>query len=80
MWAKANDRLDMKGKQSVSLVVPVLNEEATLPNMFAHLKSLDPPPHEIIFVDGRSSDRCSCLHPSCTQHAYATRVDRPSPK
>ncbi|MFZ1743125.1 MAG: glycosyltransferase [Pontixanthobacter sp.] len=44
---------------SVGLVMPVLNEEAALPAMFAVLAALDPQPAEILFVDGGSSDR-SC--------------------
>lgn len=38
----------------LSVVMPTLNEEENLPNVFAHLPSAL---HEFIVVDGRSSDR-----------------------
>lgn len=61
-WVEKNSR-DPVGAGSVSLVVPVLNESTTLPDLFQHFASLDPQPHEIIFVDGRSTDGCaSSIH------------------
>ncbi len=42
---------------SVSLVIPVLDEERALPVLAERLARLDPPPAEIILVDGGSSDR-----------------------
>lgn len=47
------------GAAATALIIPVLNEEGTLPEMLAHLRTLQPPPAEIIFVDGGSTDRCS---------------------
>jgi rSAM/selenodomain-associated transferase 2 len=41
---------------SVSLVVPVLNEEKALPALVAALAALDPPPGEVLLVDGGSED------------------------
>jgi rSAM/selenodomain-associated transferase 2 len=46
----------LKGKK-VSIIIPVLNEEHYLPQVLSHLKKLDPPPFEIIAVDGGSKDR-----------------------
>jgi cellulose synthase/poly-beta-1,6-N-acetylglucosamine synthase-like glycosyltransferase len=47
----------------VSLVIPVLNEERSIPVLLEHIRTLQPPPHEVIFVDGGSSDRhVSPLH------------------
>ena len=47
--------------QKVSIVIPTLNEEKTLPDLFANLDSLDPKPDEVLFVDGPSKDETSCL-------------------
>jgi glycosyltransferase involved in cell wall biosynthesis len=41
---------------STSIVVPVLDEEATLPVLIERLAGLDPRPAEIVMVDGGSSD------------------------
>lgn len=41
---------------AVSLVVPVLNEEKALPALVAALAALDPPPAEVVLVDGGSGD------------------------
>jgi rSAM/selenodomain-associated transferase 2 len=41
---------------AVSLVVPVLNEEQALPALIAALAALDPPPGEVLVVDGGSED------------------------
>lgn len=43
-------------EQSVSLVVPVLDEEKSLPALITQLGTLDPPPAQIIVVDGGSTD------------------------
>lgn len=40
----------------VSIVIPVLDEAAALPRLARHLSILDPPPAEVIVVDGGSSD------------------------
>lgn len=40
----------------VSIVVPMLNEEAALPALVDHLAKLDPAPLEVLAVDGRSED------------------------
>ena len=42
--------------EGVTVVVPVLDEEKTLPAFIANLEALDPPPHEVIVVDGGSAD------------------------
>ena len=41
---------------SVSIIVPVLNEEKEIHKTVQYLRSLDPPPLEIIVVDGGSTD------------------------
>ncbi|MBX7497065.1 glycosyltransferase [Qipengyuania sp. 6B39] len=41
---------------SVSIVVPVLDEEAALPALIAHLAALEPQAAEILLVDGGSGD------------------------
>jgi rSAM/selenodomain-associated transferase 2 len=40
----------------ISLIVPTLNERAYLPDALANLNSQDPPPDEILVVDGGSED------------------------
>jgi Glycosyl transferase family 2 len=45
------------GSAEVSIVVPVLNEETNVKNICGHLQQLQPPPREVIFVDGGSTDR-----------------------
>lgn len=40
----------------VSIIVPTLNESKIIADTVAYLRSLDPPPHEIIVVDAKSSD------------------------
>lgn len=46
---------------AVSLVVPVLNEEKALPALIEALAALDPPPGEVLVVDGGSEDRTCAL-------------------
>lgn len=41
---------------SVSVIIPTLNEEHTLPQVLGRLRELDPQPDEIIVVDGGSED------------------------
>jgi rSAM/selenodomain-associated transferase 2 len=45
----------------VSIIIPTLNEEKILPELFKNLETLNPQPHEIIFVDGPSKDETSCM-------------------
>ena len=47
--------------QNVSIIVPTLNEEKILPELFANLESLDPQPLEVIFIDGPSKDGTSSI-------------------
>ncbi len=46
---------------AVSIIIPTLNEEKTLPEAFANLEELDPPPLEIIVADGVSKDNTTVL-------------------
>lgn len=41
----------------VALVIPVLDEERALPALVEVVRALDPPPAEVIAVDGGSTDR-----------------------
>jgi len=41
---------------TLSIIIPTLNEEQALPATLASLAKLSPAPHEIIVVDGASSD------------------------
>ena len=40
----------------VSVIVPALNEADELPGTLAHLRTLDPPPGEVVVADGGSED------------------------
>ena len=42
---------------ALSIIIPALNEEDTLPATLANLARLTPPPHEIILADGGSRDQ-----------------------
>ena len=41
---------------SVALVIPVLDEAKALPALVERLAALDPPPADILMVDGGSAD------------------------
>ena len=41
---------------TLSIVIPTLNEEHSLPRTLSHLRALDPAPDEIVIADGGSSD------------------------
>ncbi|VVS99195.1 Glycosyltransferase [Erythrobacter sp. EC-HK427] len=42
---------------STSIVIPMLNEAKALPALIRHIAALDPPPLEVVAVDGGSADR-----------------------
>lgn len=44
------------GAPGVALVIPVLDEEKALPALVEVVRALDPPPAQVIVVDGGSSD------------------------
>ncbi len=48
-------------QNNISIVIPTLNEEKILPNLFLNLEELHPKPYEIIFVDGCSKDETACM-------------------
>jgi cellulose synthase/poly-beta-1,6-N-acetylglucosamine synthase-like glycosyltransferase len=52
-------------KKRVSIIIPVLNEEGSLPGLFVALNELDPQPSQIIFVDGGSTDRHAPFAHAC---------------
>ncbi|MHA7819783.1 MAG: glycosyltransferase [Erythrobacter sp.] len=41
----------------ITILVPTYNEEEALPATISALRTLDPPPHEVLLVDGGSTDR-----------------------
>ncbi|MEL7481250.1 MAG: glycosyltransferase, partial [Pseudomonadota bacterium] len=43
--------------ETVSIIIPALNEERALPETLKRLAELSPEPDEIILVDGASADR-----------------------
>ncbi|MGB3166600.1 MAG: glycosyltransferase, partial [Alteraurantiacibacter sp.] len=42
---------------SVSIVIPMLEEERALPALLVHIAALDPAPLEVVAADGGSTDR-----------------------
>jgi glycosyltransferase involved in cell wall biosynthesis len=46
---------------AVALVIPTLNEATTLPRLVRLLAALDPPPAEVLVVDGGSTDGTAAL-------------------
>ncbi|WP_245559336.1 glycosyltransferase [Novosphingopyxis baekryungensis] len=48
-------------KGGVTVLIPMLDEAAALPRLVAALQKLDPPPAEILCVDGGSSDESVAL-------------------
>ncbi len=45
----------------ISIVIPMLDEEAALPRLAEVLGALDPAPYEVLCVDGRSTDKSAEL-------------------
>lgn len=41
---------------NISIVIPLLNEADNLPQLIAHVATLNPPPYQVILVDGGSTD------------------------
>ena len=56
---------------TVTILIPVLNEEQALPATIACLAAMQPPPDEILLVDGGSSDNSMAL-----ARAAGFRVER----
>ena len=50
------DESTVDATATLSVVVPALNEEATMTSLLTHLASLDPPPAEVIVSVGDSTD------------------------
>jgi len=60
----------------VSIIIPVLNEENYLPEVLQHLKKINPPPFEIIAVDGGSEDHTLSI---LSEHGITTfKAEQPS--
>ena len=45
----------------ISIVIPALDEARALPALAASIACLDPPPHEVLLVDGGSADETMAL-------------------
>jgi glycosyltransferase involved in cell wall biosynthesis len=46
---------------SVTILIPALNEEVTLPQTIASIAAMKPPPDEVLLVDGGSTDQTVAL-------------------
>jgi cellulose synthase/poly-beta-1,6-N-acetylglucosamine synthase-like glycosyltransferase len=46
---------------SVTILIPALNEEVTLPQTIASIAAMKPPPDEVLLVDGGSTDQTAAL-------------------
>jgi glycosyltransferase involved in cell wall biosynthesis len=62
--------------QTVALIIPLLEEEKVLPRLIETLRELDPPPAEIIAVDGGSSDQTCDLVREAGWHLIQTKPGR----
>ncbi|MEL1249236.1 glycosyltransferase [Aurantiacibacter gilvus] len=60
----------------VSIVIPMLNEAAALPELAKHLARLDPAPLEIVAVDGRSEDGSIALADAAGWRVMVTDAGR----
>jgi len=49
----------------ISIIIPTLNEEASLPHTLKNISSLNPPPKEILVVDSYSQDNTVSIALSC---------------
>jgi rSAM/selenodomain-associated transferase 2 len=63
---------------TVSIVIPTVNEEAALPRTLAHLRGLDPAPDEVVVVDGGSTDRTVAIAESWGVRVLHTPLRRRS--
>ena len=64
--------LDRKeGNDGVSIVIPALDEGAALPKLIRSLSILEPPPAEILLVDGGSSDDTVAFAEAAGWHVVA---------
>jgi rSAM/selenodomain-associated transferase 2 len=64
--------------ERVCVVIPALNESALLPRTLAALKALDPPPSEIVVVDGGSTDdTCAIVQGMGVRLVHAPSPSRP---
>ncbi|HZG39208.1 MAG TPA: TIGR04283 family arsenosugar biosynthesis glycosyltransferase [Nodosilinea sp.] len=54
---------------SVSIIIPVWNEASCLGRTLGSLQALNPPPHEVVVVDGGSTDRTVAI-----ARAYGDRL------
>jgi len=61
---------------SVSIVIPMLNEERALPALIEHLAKLDPAPLEVVAVDGGSADRSVTLAEAAGWRIVQTEAGR----
>lgn len=67
---------------SLAVVIPVHNEIRALPRLIRHLNSLDPPPDEVIIVDGGSDDgttdyaRAAGLQVVCCEKGRPNQINR----
>lgn len=60
----------------VAIVIPMLDEASALPRLLRHLAALDPPPAEIVVVDGGSSDASVEIASACERVRVLTSPKR----
>jgi hypothetical protein len=77
-----------KSMTGVAIVIPMLNEAAGLPRLLRSLAALEPPPAEVLAVDGGSADASVAIaeaagllvvrHDTCGRAAAINRLRSPS--
>lgn len=64
---------------SVSIIIPTWNEDACLGRTLSVLQSLNPPPQEIVLVDGGSDDRTLAIARSWANRLPMMLIHAPAP-
>lgn len=51
----------MTANATVSIIIPIFNEAANLPQLFENITGLDPAPQQVIVIDGGSTDNSTVI-------------------
>lgn len=51
----------MTANATVSIIIPIFNEAANLPQLFENITSLDPAPQQVLIIDGGSTDNSTVI-------------------
>ncbi len=51
----------MTANATVSIIIPIFNEAANLPQLFENITGLDPAPQQVLIIDGGSTDNSTVI-------------------